>query len=146
MSAVTLLNKNIHKTYEWLKDIEETAGWEYEDREQALCLLRAVLHELRDNLLINDLAHFSAQLPTVIRGLLFENWHPVDAPLKERKSEDFIRSILNHLPDIYKDIDVDTAISAVFQVIARKIDPNEFAKLQKIVPQGIRKLMVEFAF
>jgi hypothetical protein len=36
MAYITLLNRNIHKTFEWLRDIENNMQWEYEDKAQEL--------------------------------------------------------------------------------------------------------------
>jgi uncharacterized protein (DUF2267 family) len=48
--------------------------------------------------MLNDLAHFSAQLPTVIRGILFEGWNPNHSL---RKEGEFAESIKAHLPQVY---------------------------------------------
>ena len=36
MAYITLLHRNIHKTFEWLRDIENNMQWEYEDKAQEL--------------------------------------------------------------------------------------------------------------
>lgn len=140
MADITLLNKNIHKTFEWLRDIENNTQWEYEDKARALDILRVVLHELRDNLMLNDLAHFSAQLPTVIKGILFEGWNPNHSL---RKEGEFAESIKAHLPQVYVEgTDINQAIKSVFLTIDKNIDKNEFEKLRKILLKGIRLLFI----
>jgi len=140
MADITLLNRNIHKTFEWLRDIENNTQWEYEDKARALDILRVVLHELRDNLMLNDLAHFSAQLPTVISGILFEGWNPNHSL---RKEGEFAESIKAHLPQVYVEgTDINQAIKSVFLTIDKNIDKNEFEKLRKILLKGIRLLFI----
>jgi len=140
MADITLLNRNIHKTFEWLRDIENNTQWEYEDKARALDILRVVLHELRDNLMLNDLAHFSAQLPTVIKGILFEGWNPNHSL---RKEGEFAESIKAHLPQVYVEgTDINQAIKSVFLTIDKNIDKNEFEKLRKILLKGIRLLFI----
>jgi uncharacterized protein (DUF2267 family) len=140
MAYITLLNRNIHKTFEWLRDIENNTQWEYEDKARALDILRVVLHELRDNLMLNDLAHFSAQLPTVIKGILFEDWNPNHSL---RKEGEFAESIKAHLPQVYVEgTDINQAIKSVFLTIDKNIDKNEFEKLRKILLKGIRLLFI----
>jgi uncharacterized protein (DUF2267 family) len=140
MADITLLNRNIHKTFEWLRDIENNTQWEYEDKARALDILRVVLHELRDNLMLNDLAHFSAQLPTVIKGILFEGWNPNHSL---RKEGEFAESIKAHLPQVYVEgTDINQAIKSLFLTINKNIDKNEFEKLRKILLKGIRLLFI----
>jgi len=140
MAYITLLNRNIHKTFEWLRDIENNTQWEYEDKARALDILRVVLHELRDNLMLNDLAHFSAQLPTVIKGILFEGWNPNHSL---RKEGEFAESIKAHLPQVYVEgTDINQAIKSLFLTINKNIDKNEFEKLRKILLKGIRLLFI----
>ena len=88
MSNTLIIDKSAQKAKEWLHDIQKLAGWSNEEEAKALAFLRATLHELRDNLLIDDLAHFSSQLPLLIRGLLFEQWNPNSSTLRERKREE----------------------------------------------------------
>jgi uncharacterized protein (DUF2267 family) len=141
MNKITGLEKTIHKTYDWIYNIEENAGWDEGNELRSLSALRAVLHELRDNLMINDLAHFSAQLPLLIRGMLFEAWNPDHTPLKERKKEDFLFGVFDKLPDAHKNVDIEIIVQAVFATIQNKIDPAEFEKLKKLISKGVRSLM-----
>jgi len=93
--------------------------------------------------MLNDLAHFSAQLPTVIRGILFEGWNPKHSLLKERKEGEFAESIKAHLPQVYVEgTDINQAIKSVLLTIDKNIDKNEFEKLRKILPKGIRLLFI----
>ncbi|MDP4840141.1 MAG: DUF2267 domain-containing protein [Alphaproteobacteria bacterium] len=137
MSKITLLNKNIQKTFIWLKDIEDNMEWLYEDKSTALALLRAVLCALREHLPLNNLAHFSAQLPVVIRGLLFQDWNPEHVAFKERKAEDFLASVKAHLPESAQALDMEKVVMAVFTTIAGEIDLGEINKLKKILPKPL---------
>lgn len=139
MTHVSMLNKNIQKTMEWIHEIQEEAG--LVDESTALAVLRATLHGLRDNLLINDLAHFSAQLPVMIRGLLFEQWNPDHTPHRDRKKTDFLEGIEKNLPSVYKDIDLEETVKAVFKTISRKIDWQEIEKLKKVLPHDIKEFI-----
>ena len=90
--------------------------------------------------MLNDLAHFSAQLPTVIKGILFEGWNPNHSL---RKEGEFAESIKAHLPQVYVEgTDINQAIKSVFLTIDKNIDKNEFEKLRKILLKGIRLLFI----
>ena len=141
----TMLNKSMNKIHEWLHKIQSLAGWRTYDEGRALAFLRATLHELRDNSPIENLAHFSTQLPLIARGLLFEEWVPSRPLLRERKREEFLYGVYSHLPDVYQpdlyqDEDPETAVLAVLQTLMSKMDINEILKLQKVLPHGIREL------
>lgn len=62
--STTILNKSLHKACVWLHDVDDKLGTANLD--SALAALRAVLHEIRNHLPINDSAHLSEQFPTLI--------------------------------------------------------------------------------
>jgi len=68
MSATGLevLDRTWHKTHEWVNDLRDRLGWS-SDRD-ALRLLRATLHQIRDRVHVNETAQLSAQLPIMIRA------------------------------------------------------------------------------
>lgn len=143
MTDITILNKNINKTHEWLNDIEQNAGLHEEDKKRVLSFLRAVLHCLRDHLPINNLAHFSAQLPIVIRGLLFEGWNPEHIPMTARKEGQFLEYIIKQLPINYQNMDIENYTKAVFKTIYKMVDLQEVEKLAKVLPKDIRRLLLQ---
>ncbi|AZL15986.1 DUF2267 domain-containing protein [Rickettsiales endosymbiont of Stachyamoeba lipophora] len=143
MTELPILNKNIIKTYEWLKDIEDSAGFYHDDHKRAIAILRVTLHELRDNLPLQNLAKLSSQLPLIIRGLLFEGWNPQITPLKERKKDDFLMSIADKIDEKYNDTDIEEGVKAVFQAIYNHVSTSEIENLKAVLPRGILELMSE---
>lgn len=134
-----ILNKTIHKTLDWLYDIEDLCGWE--DQRLTLAVLRAVLHELRDLLPNENVAHLSAQLPLLIRGLYFEGWNPTHNPSRERNKHDFLENIELKLSDADYDIpDLEEVIQNVLSVISQKVDKGVIDKTKKVLPKDIRAL------
>ena len=138
--SLYIINKSIHKTYEWLYDIADNCGWE--DLTKPLACLRAVLHQLRDNLPLNESAHLSAQLPLFIKGIYFENWNPNITSLKERTEESFITSIGENLKK-HPEIEVEEAIRGVFSTLVHKLPEEEIIKLCNILPRGVRSFLEE---
>src|SRR5947209_19606482 len=91
MSATGLevLDKSLQTTNIWLKEIMqiEAVG---PDRQLAWRVLGAVLHTLRDRLAVDQVAHLGAELPIVIRGLYYDQWHPAGKPERERRAAAFV--------------------------------------------------------
>src|SRR5205823_14042440 len=92
MSATGLevLDKSLQTTNIWLKEIMEAVG---PDRHVAWRVLGAVLHALRDRLAVEQVAHLGAELPIVIRGLYYDQWHPAGKPEKERRADEFVARV-----------------------------------------------------
>ena len=64
-TGLTVFDETIQKTNTWLKEISDTLG---SDRHRAYQALRAVLHCLRDHLIIDEVAHLGDQLPMLVRA------------------------------------------------------------------------------
>ena len=136
-SNIASIETTVQKTSEWLHEIADKANWSVE---QAYIALRVVLHQLRDNLMVETTAHLSAQLPILIRGLFFENWKPEIQPLSQRSYEDFLCSIAEQLLSYHhSDINPEVAIEAVFSVLWSRLPQEELLKLCSTVPRGVRQ-------
>src|SRR3981189_922621 len=74
MSATGLevFDKTVQTTNAWLKEIMEATGL---DRRRAYRALAAVLQALRDRLTVGEVAQLGAQLPILVRGLYYDQWH-----------------------------------------------------------------------
>ena len=127
MSATGLevLDKSLQTTNIWLKEIMEAVG---PDRHVAWRVLGAVLHALRDRLAVEQVAHLGAELPIVIRGLYYDQWHPAGKPGKERRADEFVarvnaelRAALTQL--VRPHVAIVTAIASAH----REFFPNEEA-------------------
>lgn len=98
MSATGLevLDKTMQTTNIWLDEIMAGIG---PDRRVVWHSLRAVLHALRDRLPLDQAAHLGAQLPIVIRGLYYDQWHPAGKPEKWRTQDEFVARLNEALSD-----------------------------------------------
>lgn len=140
-----LLAKHNQKALEWINQIDGQLGWG--NQNHALDALRAVLHQLRDNLPVVEAVHLGAQLPLIIRGIYFESWRPAEVPRKERMRETFINSVRENLEHYLRQSleneDTEQIIRTVLEVLASHIDEGEVAKLESILPSGLKGLMGE---
>ena len=78
-TGLEVFDETLHKTNMWLKEIAQELSV---DRHGAYQVLRAVLHNLRDRLTINEAADLGDQLPMLIRGIYCEAWHPAGSARK----------------------------------------------------------------
>jgi uncharacterized protein (DUF2267 family) len=139
MSATGLeaFDKTVQTTNAWLKEIMEATGL---DRRRAYRALAAVLHALRDRLTVDEAAQLGAQLPILVRGLYYDQWHhPAEKPNRVRHKQEFLAAVAAGLDDIGP-IDVEDATRAVFSVLERHIAPGEIEDVKGMLPAHLREL------
>lgn len=134
------LDSSLHEANTWLKDVMHHLGTD--DAHTGHTAMRASLHALRDRIGLDNAAHLGAQLPTLIRGIYFEGWHPAGTPTKERHKQDFLDHISKELRGDSV-IDPESAIAAVLEVVCEKTSHAEAAKLIRLFPKGLRDLWPE---
>jgi uncharacterized protein (DUF2267 family) len=120
----------------WLKELRDKA--ELADEGAAYAVLRAVLHQLRDRLTLNEAVDLGAQLPVIVRGLYFEGWRPHKVPRKLRSRQAFLDELSEQLlPHTYP---VDWAVSAVFDLMTHHCDPGEIDDVIGQLPDDLKDL------
>lgn len=136
MTGLPVFDKTLQTTNIWLNEISEGIGL---DRQCAYHALKAVLHALRDRLLIDESAHLSAQLPILVRGIYFDGWNPGHAPNRERAMELFLNHVEEGLRDI-RSIDPEAVCRTVFATLERHISKGELEDIKDGLPKGVRQL------
>ena len=137
VTGVTALDHTIQETNVWLKAVEEEL--ELDSRQQAYNALRAVLHALRDRVPPEVAIKLGAQLPILLRGIYYENWHAAGTPTKERHARDFADHVGTELSQQFP-IDPLTVVRGVFEVLWEKLDSGEFDKVMHHLPAALREL------
>ncbi len=136
-TGLRAIETTVQKTGVWIKELMAELGTD--DPQFAYQVLRAVLHTLRDRLLINEAAALGAQLPMLIRGIYYEGWHPAGTPVKERHKEGFLLRVREQFQ--YKPgIDAEKMVRAVFRVLARRIADGEIEDIKLMLPEELREL------
>jgi uncharacterized protein (DUF2267 family) len=138
MSATGLevFDKTLHTTNAWLDEIMAKMG---PDRQLAWHLLRAVLHALRDRLPPGLMAHLGAQLPLLVRGLYYDQWHYSEEQLKQRSQEEFLGRVAEGLKGT-RPINVADGVKTVFQVLNHYVEPGQVQKVREALPEPVRDL------
>lgn len=136
MTLPAVFASTIQQTSEWLKELMQEQSLVTEER--AYAALRAVLHQLRDRLPVNEAADLGAQLPLLVRGIYYEGWNPAKTPEKVDR-EGFYQGVWDKLRG-HREIEVDRAIPAVFRLLGRHITPGELDDVKSNLPKDLRAL------
>lgn len=137
-TQVRNLDDSIHRTNEWLRDLQEKLG--AENRGAAYIALRGVLKALRDRLPTDESAHLGAQLPIVIRGVYYDQYRPAEQPNVVREPEVFLSMIGDGFGDA-NDLGFgpEQAARAVFELLNEKIDTNAAQKTRDILNDELKE-------
>jgi uncharacterized protein (DUF2267 family) len=136
-TGLSVFDKTLQETNAWLKIV--MGHLKTDDREHAYGALKGALHALRDRIGPENATHLGAQLPLLLRGVFYEGWHLAGTPTKERHLGGFLEHVANELPKTLK-VDPEEATRATFSAMRQKLDPGEFNKLIRMLPQELRQL------
>ena len=133
-TGLDVFDKTLQVTNIWLDEIMGELG---PDRHFAWHALGAVLRPLRDRLPPDLAAHLGAQLPLLVRGLYYDQWHPAGKPEKLRSLDDFLQRINEGLQGA-RPAKVQDVTRAIFRTLSRHADPGQVAKVLDVLPEEIR--------
>ncbi len=126
----------VHAAEEWLDDLMARLGWQ--QRQRAYSALIASLHALRDCLPQEPAINLGTQLPSLIRGLYFEGWHP-HARATARTRAAFFERIFDAL---HRDpaIDAETVARALLGLLVARLPPAEAENVKAATPHDLHNL------
>ncbi|WP_299961295.1 DUF2267 domain-containing protein [uncultured Roseobacter sp.] len=139
MSAqgLEVIDHTVQLTHEWINELAARLDWS--SKRSALRLLRLTLHRVRDHLLPNELAQFSAQLPLLVRGMFFEGWVPKHTPIKDRNAEEFKNAIDSQMREA-EEYRGPEDIRCVFDLLNARLTKGEIEDVRANLPMAIRAL------
>ncbi len=139
MSAqgLEVIDHTVSLTHEWINELCGRLDWS--SQRSGLRLLRVSLQHLRDHMRVDELAQFSAQLPLLIRSMMFEGWVPKNTPIKERKAADFLNAISQQMTTA-EEFRGDADIRCVFELLNARISAGEIEDIRSNLPADIREL------
>ena len=136
MTAISDLNAAVQTAEDWINDLMRRLGWQ--DRERVYLALLATLHALRDCLARDEAIYIGAQLPTLLRGLYYEGWHPSARPAMRSRG-----AFLERIHDgVHRDPGVDTELVArgVFALLAARLPAAEIEDAKAATPSVLHNL------
>jgi len=137
-SEPAIIERSAEKAHVWLKEIAGELG--DEDRHYAYRALRAVLHTLRDRLTVDVAAKLAAQLPTLIRGVYYEDWDPSRTPLPIHDVDTFLEHVVSE-GRFSGETEASVAVAAVTAVLRKHVTPGEIDDIVAVFPEKLRILI-----
>jgi len=134
----SIIEHSVEKAHIWLKELAEELG--VDDRQYAYRALRAVLHTLRDRLTVDVAAKLAAQLPTLIRGIYYEDWDPSRTPLPIHDVEAFLDHVVKE-GRMAGETEASVAVTAVARVLREHVTPGEIDDVLAVLPDKLKVLM-----
>jgi uncharacterized protein (DUF2267 family) len=125
-----VLDSTLQKTHQW---IDAIALDSHADRHTAYQALRAVLQTLRDRLPPQEAAHFSAQLPLLVRGIFFEGYRPSEVPVTLSRDE-FLERVRQKMVT-GRSIDALSMTRQVFATMDGFLCEGEMEKIRDVLPR-----------
>jgi uncharacterized protein (DUF2267 family) len=134
----SIIERSVEKTHIWLKELAQELG--DSDRHYAYRALRAVLHALRDRLPVDVAAKLAAQLPTLIRGIYYEDWDPSRTPLAIHDVDAFLDRVA-HEGHMAGETEASLAVSAVAKIMRRHLTTGEIDEILAVLPDKLKALI-----
>jgi uncharacterized protein (DUF2267 family) len=132
-------NATVDKTNRILRLIEEAYGWPKELRNMSYAALRAVLHQLRDRLTVEEIAHLGAQLPMLVRGIYYDGWDPSRVPVKMDRDE-FLDRVRREFPYTV-DGGTEPLVRTVLRALSPHVTEGEWEDIKSTVPRDLAALL-----
>jgi uncharacterized protein (DUF2267 family) len=133
-SQPAIIERSAEKASIWLKDVASELG--DGDRRYAYRVLRAVLHVLRDRLTIEVAAKLAAQLPTLIRGIYYEDWDPGRTPMPPYTIDTFLEHVVSE-GRFAGETEASVAVMAVMSVLRKRLAPDEIDAILAVLPEQL---------
>jgi len=133
----TIIERSVEKTHIWLNEVAGELGGR--DRRYAYRALRSVLHTLRDRLPVEVAVKLAAQLPTLIRGIYYEDWNPSRTPVPMRDAEAFLEAVAaqGHMAGT---TEASLAVEAVTHALRGHVSAGEIEEVLAVLPASLRAL------
>ena len=131
--GLEVIDHTVHTTHEWINELAERVG--YSSKRSALRLLRTTLHLVRDRLHQDEMAQFSAQLPLLVSGMMFEGWQPKKVPKRSQHFDTAITTAMAETEDFRDENDA----RFVFDVLNHRISRGEVQDIRAGLPDEMRQ-------
>jgi uncharacterized protein (DUF2267 family) len=137
-TGLDVFDKTLQTTHIWLDELMQAIG---PDRHVAWHVLGAVLRVVRDRVPLGLAVHLGSQLPLLVRGLYYDQWH-APGRIEEkppRSLDEFLEPIAEQLANT-RPVNVLDATRAVFQILSRHVNRGQIEKVRDALPEEVRNI------
>ncbi len=137
-TGLDVFDKTLQTTHIWLDELMQEIG---PDRQVAWHVLGAVLRALRDRIPLGLAVHLGSQLPLLVRGIYYDQWHAPSQTLENppRSLDEFLAPIAEQLANT-RPVNVRDATRAVFGILSRHVNRGQVEKVRDAMPEQVRNL------
>lgn len=145
LNDTKVVSANANQSWNWRRtlslchDVTPYGEHDGRGRKGGYAALKATLHVLRDRIPPHSAVHLGDQLPTLIRGIYYENWTMAGKPTNERHLASFLDHLAAEIPRGMR-LDSEDAAYAVFEVMSQRMDHGEIAKVVRMLSLKLRDL------
>ena len=140
VTGLDVFDKTLQTTHIWLDELMAETG---PDRQVAWHVLGAVLRAIRDRIPLELAVHLGSQLPRLVRGIYYDQWHaPGGMGEKPRSLDEFLEPIAEQLAQI-RPINTRNATRAVFRLLSRHVTPGQVEKVKHALPGEVQAIWIE---
>ena len=136
MPKVPAINRAAQQAHEWVNELRKILS--VPSDVSAYAALRAVLHQLRDQLPVTEAVDLGAQLPTLVRGIYYEGWQPTKSAQPIRHASEFIDDLIRKLHG-HEEIHAESAVRAVFFLLTEHVSHGEIDDVISTLPDEIKE-------
>jgi uncharacterized protein (DUF2267 family) len=98
---------------------------------------------VRDRIPLELAVHLGSQLPLLVRGLYYDQWHaPGRLDEKPRTLDAFLSPISEQLAQI-RSINPIHATQAVFRILSLHVNPGQIEKVKHALPGEVQAIWIE---
>lgn len=133
--GLEVIDRTVHITHEWINELASRLDWS--SKSSTLRFLRTILHLVRDHLMTDEMAQFSAQMPLLVRGMFFEGWVPKNTPIRERSAAVFLEAVEAEMMNV-KEYRGPEDIKYVFELLNARLSRGEIEDVRASLPEDIR--------
>jgi uncharacterized protein (DUF2267 family) len=90
---------------------------------------------------VDEAAHFSAQLPLLLRGVFYEGYKPADQPRTMRTEQEFCNCLDEKID---KDVPVDKkyVLPALFKTLEAQVSDGQIKDIESHMPEDMQSALV----
>lgn len=127
----------------FLNEVALTAGYP-KNQELAYSLTRAVFHELRDRIQVEESMHLVSQLPMLLKAIYVDGWDTTRPRKTYDTAEEFLLAIVARVDAMRPELIFEPAemVKAVFTVLQAQVSDGEMVQVLGQLPLDIQAFIL----